>query len=170
MALRSSFLRRHRGGWSSCRSDGRSLITAVGAEQSTVWLHDRSGERQISSEGFAFSPMLSPDGKDVYYVLRSSFLTRLSGELWVADVAKSHAEQLSGFSVARYDISPDGKRVVFAASDAEGKSALWLASLDRRFPPKRLSFSSEAYRPLFAPNGSIILFAGKRADPTTSTA
>jgi serine/threonine protein kinase/Tol biopolymer transport system component len=141
-------------------SDGRSLITAVGAEQSTVWLHDRSGERQISSEGFAFSPMLSPDGKDVYYVLRSGISHAFwSGELWVADVAKGHAERiLPGFSVARYDISPDGKRVVFAASDAEGKSALWLASLDRRFPPKRLSFSSEAYRPLFAPNGSIVFF------------
>ena len=141
-------------------SDGRSLITAVGAEQSTVWLHDRSGERQISSEGFAFSPMLSPDGKDVYYVLRSGISHAFwSGELWVADVAKGHAERLlPGFSVARYDISPDGKRVVFAASDAEGKSALWLASLDRRFPPKRLSFSSEAYRPFFAPNGSIVFF------------
>jgi serine/threonine protein kinase len=140
--------------------DGRSLITAVGAEQSTVWLHDRSGERQISSEGFAFSPMLSPDGKDVYYVLRSGISHAFwSGELWVADLAKGHAERiLPGFSVARYDISPDGKRVVFAASDAEGKSALWLASLDRRFPPKRLPFSSEAYRPFFAPNGSIVFF------------
>jgi serine/threonine protein kinase/Tol biopolymer transport system component len=140
--------------------DGRSLITAVGAEQSTVWLHDRRGERQLSSEGFAFSPMLSPDGKEVYYVLRSGVSHAFwSGELWVADVAKGHGERLlPGFSIARYDISPDGKRIVFAASDAEGKSSLWLASLGGRFPPKRLTFSSEAYRPFFGPNGSIVFF------------
>ena len=143
--------------------DGHSLITAVGAEQSTVWLQNRSGERQISSEGFAFSPVLSPDGKKVYYLLRSGASRSFwSGELWVADVAKGHGERLlPGFSIARYDISPDGKRIVFAASNAQGKSVLWLASLDQRFPPKQFSFPSEAYRPFFGPNGSIIFFGSE---------
>jgi eukaryotic-like serine/threonine-protein kinase len=33
-------------------TDGRSLVTSAGIEQSSVWLHDTQGDRQISSEGF----------------------------------------------------------------------------------------------------------------------
>ena len=48
--------------------DGRSLITSVGGEQSTLWIHDGDGERQVTSEGFAMFPRLSPDGKTLYYL------------------------------------------------------------------------------------------------------
>ncbi len=54
--------------------DGRSLLTSAGIRESTVWVHDARGDRQISSEGFAGVPGLgfagmnvssafSPDGK-----------------------------------------------------------------------------------------------------------
>lgn len=42
--------------------DGRSFITAVGLTQSSIWLHDGGGDRQISLEGYAFSPKFTPDG------------------------------------------------------------------------------------------------------------
>ena len=35
--------------------DGKSLITSVGLTQSTLWVRDAKGERQISSEGYAES-------------------------------------------------------------------------------------------------------------------
>jgi len=36
--------------------DGRSFVTLAGMRQSTVWVHDREGERQVSSEGYCNSP------------------------------------------------------------------------------------------------------------------
>ncbi len=43
-------------------SDGKSLIASVGSEESTVWLHDKDGDHQVSSEGYASSPHFSADG------------------------------------------------------------------------------------------------------------
>ena len=46
--------------------DGRSFVTSIGTSQSTVWVHDSRGDRQITSEGYGFSPAISPDGKKLY--------------------------------------------------------------------------------------------------------
>jgi eukaryotic-like serine/threonine-protein kinase len=140
---------------------GRSLITSVGFEQSNVWLHDRAGDHQISSEGYAYAPAASPDGSKVYYLVRSGPSREfVAGELWEADVSSPRRERLlPGFLITRYDISADGKRVVFAASDASEKSSLWLARLDSRSSPRQLT-SVEASRPFFGPDGDVF-FLGK---------
>jgi eukaryotic-like serine/threonine-protein kinase len=63
--------------------DGRSLVTSAGIRESTVWVHDARGDRQISGEGFATVPGLgmggekvcsifSPDGGKLYYLVRMS--------------------------------------------------------------------------------------------------
>ena len=103
--------------------DGRSLITAIGTEQNTIWLHDRKGDRQMSSEGSAVSPMLSPDGDKIFYLVRSGASQAfVSGELWAAELAKDHAEKvLSGFEISRYDISPDGS-IVFLRRESPSPS------------------------------------------------
>jgi Tol biopolymer transport system component len=143
---------------------GRSLITSVGLEQSNVWLHDPAGERQITSEGYAYTPAVSPDGSKVYYLVRSgSSRAFVAGELWVADAGSSRRDRLlPGFLITRYDISPDGKRVVFAASDASEKSSVWLARLDGRSSPQRLT-SLEASRPFFGPDGDVFFLAREGA-------
>ncbi|HEX7359709.1 MAG TPA: protein kinase [Bryobacteraceae bacterium] len=138
--------------------DGRSLVTSVGMEESAVWIHDQNGERQISSEGFAEAPSLSPDGSKVYYLVRSHGPTGLftSGELWVADAKEGRFERLlPGFAISGYDISPDGRRIVFAARNPRGESRLWLASFDRRFPPRQIPSLTSDDRPLFGPGGDI---------------
>ena len=77
--------------------DGRSLLTAVGVRQSSVWVHDGRGDRQISLEGQAFQPKFTPDGKKLCYRIR----TGTSSELWVADLDSNHTEPLlPGFPVA----------------------------------------------------------------------
>jgi hypothetical protein len=42
--------------------DGRSFVTSIGTSQSTLWVHDSRGDRQITSEGYGFMPSISPDG------------------------------------------------------------------------------------------------------------
>ncbi len=147
--------------------DGRSIITSVGIVQSAVWVHDAIGDRQVSSEGFAFlggtgSPF-SPDGRKLYYLVRRGTSRAFEfGELWVADLDSSRTERLlPGFSITNYDISPDGKRVVFAAVDAKEKSSLWLASLDRRFPPRQLTAPADVDNPTFDLAGNLFYRAAE---------
>ena len=46
----------------SITSDGMSFITSVGNGHKTVWILDKNGQRQMSSEGTAFHTTFSSDG------------------------------------------------------------------------------------------------------------
>ena len=48
--------------------DGKSFVTSVGAQDSTVWMHDQDGDHQISSEGYAGRPTFSADGRRLYFL------------------------------------------------------------------------------------------------------
>jgi serine/threonine protein kinase len=137
--------------------DGRSFITAVGLQQSAVWVHDSEGERQVSGEGFASAPKFSPDGKKLFYLVRKNAVQ----ELWFADLDSRRSEPLlpdfllgSGGAGGIYDISPDGRRVVAQAADRDGKQRLWLAPVDRRSPPRPIP-NAFGDGPMFAPNGEV---------------
>ena len=139
--------------------DGRSFITAVGLTQSSVWLHDGGGDRQVSLEGYAFAPKFTPDGKRLLYQVRKG----AASELWVAELDSGRSEPLlPGFAVAvtgpgsygSYDISPDGRQVVVASPDGDGKSRLWLAPLDRRSPPRQIP-NIEGEQPVFGATGEV---------------
>ncbi len=141
--------------------DGGSFVTSVGASQSTLWVHDASGDRQITSEGFAFLPSFSGDGKTLYYLVRSRASRRfVSGELWSASLETGRATRLlPDYLTEHYNVSADGKRVVFLSVDEGGHSQLWLAPLDASSPPRRLASTEYADRALFDPHGGV-LFAG----------
>ena len=47
--------------------DGRSFVTAVALQNTSLWIHDANGERQISVEGNAAEPRFTPDGKKLCY-------------------------------------------------------------------------------------------------------
>jgi eukaryotic-like serine/threonine-protein kinase len=133
--------------------DGRALVTSAGIRESTVWLHDARGDRQISGEGFATVPGLgmgsekvcsifSQDGKKLYYVARKEgSRSWVSGELWAAELDSGRSELvLPGISInAVYTISSDGKHVVFRANDEKGESPAWIAPLDHSSPPERFT-------------------------------
>jgi DNA-binding winged helix-turn-helix (wHTH) protein/Tol biopolymer transport system component len=141
--------------------DGRSLITSVGIQQNTVWMRTASGERQITSEGFATSPQLSADGARVYYLLRQNsmpstygFWSAAPSELWCIELSSGKRERLlPGFSVFDYDISRDGRHVVFSIAPKAGPPQIWLAPLDRHSPPRALVKSGD--QPAFGAEGEI---------------
>jgi Tol biopolymer transport system component len=147
-------------------SDGQSFVTSIGVEQNTVWLHTAAGDRQITSQGYAYQPKLSPDGKRLYYMLRSGVPrhTWVSGELWVTDIGSSQRQRLfPDFVIEDYALSADGTRVVFSALAERGPSPLWIGSVDGSVPPQRLgdAYSSRA---VFGPNGDVFYVQAGLAD------
>jgi Tol biopolymer transport system component len=147
--------------------DGHSLVTSAGIRQSSVWLHDARGDRQISSEGFAtirglgyvsHSPhsMFSLDGKRLFYLVYKEVpAASTHGQLWMADLDSGQTEKvLPGVLVSDFDVAPDGRSVAFASLNAEGSSRVFIAALDRRTPPAQLT-SFVAYHPYFGSAGEV---------------
>lgn len=147
----------------SFAADGRSFVTSVGTSESTLWVHDSHGNHQITSEGFAFLPSFSADGKTLYYLVRSHASRRfVSGELWAANLDTGRASRLlPDFVMESYNVSRDGKNLVFLGIDETGRSVVWLAPLDGSAPPRRLASQEYAARAMFDPAGGVLFVGGQ---------
>jgi Tol biopolymer transport system component len=145
--------------------DGRSFVTSVGIAEGTVWVHDSKGNSQISSEGYAEVPSLSSDGTKLFYLARlhgrghfSAGLPPTNDDLWVVELMSGRAEPLlPNFPVTGYSVAPDGQRIVCSALDSNGKSHLWIASVDHGKPPEQIRslISKSEDVPIFAQNGDL---------------
>src|SRR3984957_2205717 len=151
-------------------ADGKSFITSVGSRDSTVWLHDKDGDHQISSEGNAVAPSFSAGGNKLYYLMANGQTPGY--ELWVKDLIGGKAigekaigekieKVLLGYSMEGYTVSHDGKEVAFAMSDPTGHSSIWVAATDHRSSPKRISLAGTETEdsPFFLPDGDLIFRA-----------
>jgi len=131
--------------------DGRSIITAMGLSQGVVWIHDRDGDRPVSAEGDASRPMFNVAAQKIYYLLRRASPSA-TNELWVTDLRSGQSAPLvAGFEIRTYDISPDEREAVLSV---KAEDALWVAPLDGRAAPARISASGTG--PFFGPSGEIV--------------
>ena len=139
-------------------ADGKSLITSVGTETGTVWIHDGNGEQQISSEGDAGAAQFSADGKKLYYLMDNG---QTQGyELWTRDVASGATERaLPGYSTHDYDVCADGKELAFSRVDENGHSKLWLAPLNRRSSPRQIPSTTIDDSVHCLPDGDVLFRA-----------
>ena len=139
-------------------ADGKSLITSVGTETGTVWIHDGNGEQQISSEGSAGAALFSADGKKLYYMMDNG---QTQGyELWVRDVASGATERaLPGYTLHDYDLCADGKELAFSRADENGHSKLWVAPLNRRSSPRQIPSTSIDDSVHCLPDGDLLFRA-----------
>jgi eukaryotic-like serine/threonine-protein kinase len=143
-------------------ADGKSLITSVGIQDSTVWVHDPHGEHQISSEGYAGAPQFSPDSRKLYY-LRGSAQTA-GPELWVTDLASGASKPvLSGYvlrtcgvGVQHFALSEDGIQIAFSMQDKTGHSKVWIAPTDRSASAQVIESNESDDCPFFLPTGDLI--------------
>lgn len=138
--------------------DGKSLITSVGSTDSTVWLHDKAGDHQISSEGNAIQPSFSSDGNHLYFLMANG--QTQGNELWVEDLLRGTVERLiPGYTMESYSVSRDEKEVVFTMKDQSGNPRLWFAPTDRHSSPVRISSTSIDDSPHFLGHGDIVFRA-----------
>ncbi len=120
----------------ACAPDGRSLLTSLGREQSTIWLHAAGRERVITTESYAYSPLISAAADRVYFLAGRS--SAEPAQLWRVEAASGRKESLlTGFAISGYDISRDEQLVVFTTK-REGAAEIWVAPLDRHAPPQLL--------------------------------
>jgi len=143
-------------------ADGRSLVTSVGTSERSIWMHDREGERQVSSQGLCHTPRFSSDGTKLFYLQEGgasaaySWETDRGSELLVLDLATGQASKvLPGIAVLYYAVSPDAKRVVFETLDASGQHVLWVSSTEHRFAPRQIHSPDRRFIPQYAPSGRI---------------
>jgi eukaryotic-like serine/threonine-protein kinase len=140
--------------------DGKSFVTSVGSQDHTVWLHDKDGDHQISSEGDASMPRFSSDGRSLYFLMANG--QTHGTELWIKDLSGGTGDRvLPGYPMNGYSVSQDGKEVAFAVNDQSGHSNLWIAPTNHRSSPVRISSAAVEDSPLFLPEGDLIFRANE---------
>jgi Tol biopolymer transport system component len=148
--------------------DGRSLVTAVSLQGASLWLHDANGDRQISLEGNAATPVFTPDGTRLLYRVVKEQPNEFAyyrdlGEVMVADLRSGRSEPLvRGFRVLNFDISRDGRQVAMEAPDSAGRARLWIAPLDRSGALRQVP-NVEGGQPHFGSQGEILFRHNERA-------
>ena len=137
--------------------DGKYLITSVGIRNASIWIHDSTGDRQLTSERFVMLPALSRSNSKVYYLVTTeSGHAFIGAELWSVDVNTGQKERvLPGYLISHYRISPDGKQVLFTSVGNVTGDGIWIADLDRRGSPHQLTHGSE-FRAFFGAPGEIL--------------
>ncbi len=142
--------------------DGKSLLTSVGVQDSTIWIHDTGGDSQLSSEGNAFATWFSRDGSKLYYLMQSGQNPAI--EIWSRELSSGKSERivsasavLPGAVLEFYDVSHDGKQVAFSMKDQNGVSHVWLAPTDHRSSPRQLASATSEDTPRFLPNDDLVL-------------
>ncbi len=128
--------------------DGNSFITSVGTAQGTVWFHDEKGDRQISSEGYAYSPYLNRDTTWLTYLEQDREKRHGSAQTSVRPETKlirvdmrtgASRVILAGPDVGDYCIPPDGKQLLYTAKNSEKRSQIWRVPIDHALPPKPIT-------------------------------
>lgn len=131
--------------------DGRSLVTSLGLQRQSIWIHDPSGERAVTSDAIASAPWLSSDAKRLYFLVASA--SDAPASLWRLDLQQGQKEPvLPGREVLSYDISPDERKVVFAIDHA-GETQIWISPLDHHLPPRLLARGAD--QPAFGGSGQV---------------
>jgi serine/threonine protein kinase len=135
-------------------ADGKSFITAMGLQRSSLWLRKDGQERQITFEGNAgcshYGPF-SPGGRYLYFLMSSTAnVGAAAGQLWRADVDSGRTEPvLTDYEVNQYAVMSNEKEVAFTTGDS--LSELWIASTEGRFAPRKVGEHVRRIRP--GPNG-----------------
>ena len=127
-------------------SHGKSLLTSVGVTDNTIWIHNGSGDRQLSSEGDAFGTMFSWDGRKLYYLMQSgengADLRPRELETGKTERAVSAPQSCPGLPLDVTASRMMASRSLSRWRDAAATSHLWLSPTDHRSSPSQVMSTS----------------------------
>jgi len=122
--------------------EGRSLITSVGTGDSTIWFHDKNGDRPLSQERYSYNPQFSSEGRTVFYLTsrHARPFWAGAGELWSLnlDSGERWRPPVPG-GIVSFALAPQADQVALVMVGPDDRLALWSAPLDGRAPPRKLA-------------------------------
>jgi Tol biopolymer transport system component len=151
--------------------DGEGIACGVEAKkplatQRSVWLMDLvSGKKSRLVPGFRGSHQLV----DLSLRLPQAVFTGKKGRGWdvfLAELEGRTVRQMThGGKSCRARFSPDGSRIAYVSSEADGKGDIWVMQTDGS-NPRRVTVRDEAYDyfPSWSPDGSRIVFCSNLKD------
>ena len=132
--------------------DGRSLVTSLGLQRESIWIHDAGGERPVTSDAIASAPWLSADAQRLYFLVASA--SDAPASLWRLDLKAGQKDPiLPGVKVLGYDVSPDEAEVVYSI-ERRGEIQICISPLDHHLAPRLLVRGAD--QPAFAGNGRVL--------------
>ena len=141
----------------SISPDGRRALATIGNEPQGVWMYDLnrgSASRFTSGSEEAFTPLWSPDSRQVVYTgqTRNLYLRASDG---ISEAQKLQAGQITNVPCSW---SPDGRLIVFATQTSQGGD-LWIQSLegDKKSYPFLVTPANEVEGTI-SPDGRWIAF------------
>ena len=156
-------------------ADGKSFITSVGKAEGTVWFHDQNGNRQISGEGYADDPILTENGKTLFFLQRNLSKRIAEGadhaaeglELMRADLGSEGRDQLMSLSdsLTGLDVSGDGTQILYSVAGTDHRSHVWIAPADHSSAPQQITPSDQDDDVArFQRNGDIVFRRHERGE------
>ena len=145
-------------GW---KDDQPDIWKVERADPSLYWWQSEEFKlTQITDDAEKESDLqLSPNQQDLLFA-------HGRGDLRVHHLDTGKAETLvDSFTAPAFDVSPDGKWIVYARTDDNFNSDIWIAPIDQKSEAVNISrHPDDEYGPKWSPDGSKIAFYGRRSE------
>lgn len=144
--------------------DGRLVaFEDVDGETGTreIWVHDlarRSRVRLTQHPGEDTAPLWSPDSRTVYFLSTRDSKTSLYGVSAQGGQRESRLFDFTG-QVVPYEITPDGRSLVYQQLDQQGGWDIWRCSLDGASPMPLVQSAHHDREPAISPDGRFLAYS-----------
>jgi len=143
----------------------------------SIWIYEvESGKLTQYTEGMM--PEFAPDGRSIVFKRAGKTGEGWHG-LWMVNLETGTETNIFGgedFGVAEFDVSPDGKKVVFSTNKGTKKSAterenlnIWTVDMDGTNLTQLTFHPSDDRWPRWAPNMQSIYFLSTRSEEDKNT-
>jgi Tol biopolymer transport system component len=144
--------------------DGRLVaFEEVDGETGTreIWVHDlarRSRIRLTQHPGEDMAPLWSPDSRTVYFLSTREAKPSLYAVSAQGGQRESRLLDFNG-QVVPYEITPDGRSLVFQQLDQQGGWDIWKSSLDGASPTPLVQSAHNDREPAVSPDGRFLAYS-----------